>query len=52
MEIFRYSSNVYGQSALEGISFELVWLFIGAAGAVIVVHLLYKLLSKARAKSS
>jgi hypothetical protein len=41
MEIFRYSRNVYGQSTLEGMSFELVWLFIGAAAAIIVCHMIW-----------
>lgn len=42
MEIFRYSRNVYGQATLEGMAFELVWLFIGIAAVIIVGHLLYK----------
>lgn len=41
MEIFRYSRNVYGQSTLEGMSFELVWLFIGVAAIIIAGHLVY-----------
>lgn len=44
MESFRYSRNVYGQSALEGISLELKWVFIAAAELPIVTHLLYRLL--------
>lgn len=46
MEIFRYSRNVYGQSTLEGMSFELVWLFIGVATALIVGHLLYAFVTR------
>jgi len=45
VEIFRYSRNVYGQTTLEGMAFELVWLFIGIAAVVIVGHLLYKWIS-------
>jgi hypothetical protein len=43
MELFRYSRNVYGQQVLEGISFDLIWLFIGAATTIIIGHLVYKL---------
>ena len=46
MELFRYSRNVYGQATLEGMSFELVWVFIGVAAAIIIAHLLYKQFSK------
>ncbi len=45
MELFRYSRNVYGQSTLEGMAFELVWVFIGAAAVIIVTHFLYKLVT-------
>ncbi len=45
MEVFRYSRNVYGQSTLEGIAFELVWVFIGIAAVIIIGHFLYKLVS-------
>ena len=41
MEVFRYSRNVYGQSTLEGVAFELVWVFIGLAAAVIAAHLIW-----------
>jgi hypothetical protein len=50
MELFRYSRNVYGQTTLEGVSFELVWVFIGAAALFIVGHLLFKLLSAGKAR--
>lgn len=44
MESFRYSRDVHSQSTLEGISFELAWVFIAAAALLIVTHLLYRLL--------
>ena len=44
MEIFRVSRNAYGQEALIGVSWDLTWWFLGAAGAFVVVHILYKLL--------
>ncbi|MDG2090702.1 MAG: hypothetical protein P8J61_06305 [Gammaproteobacteria bacterium] len=46
MDIFRYSSNAYGQSTLEGISFELIYVFAGLAAVVIVAHFCYKLFNK------
>ena len=52
MEIFRYSRNVYGQSTLEGVSFELVWLFIGAAMLVIVGHLVWSFATRKPDKSA
>tara|TARA_R110000824_G_scaffold52692_5_gene146327 strand:- start:3454 stop:3600 length:147 start_codon:yes stop_codon:yes gene_type:complete len=41
MDIFRYSRNAYGQQVLEGISFDLIYLFTGLAATIIVAHLLY-----------
>jgi hypothetical protein len=52
IEVFRYSRNVYGQSTLEGISFELVWLFIGVASAVIVSHLVWSYVTRNKAERS
>jgi hypothetical protein len=46
MELFRYSRNVYGQSTLEGMSFELVWVFIGVAAIIIVGHLLWSFVTR------
>lgn len=46
MELFRYSRDVYGQSTLEGVSYELVWVFLGAAAVIILGHFLYKLFRK------
>ena len=46
MEIFRYSRNVYGQSTLEGVAFELVWVFIGLAAAIIVGHALWSFVTR------
>lgn len=46
MQLFRYSRNVYGQSTLEGMSFELVWVFIGAAALIIVGHLLWSFFTR------
>lgn len=46
--IFRYTKNAWGQEALEGISFDLVYVFIGLGASFICVHLVYKFLSDRR----
>jgi len=46
VEILRYSSNAYGQRVLEGISFDLIYVFAGIAAAIIVGHFVYKLFSR------
>jgi hypothetical protein len=49
MEIFRVRQDVYGQNVLEGLNWDLIWVFLGAAAAVILVHLVISLLgSKSR----
>jgi hypothetical protein len=45
MEIFRYTRDVYDQPALMGMSWDLVWLFFGAAAAVVVIHAIYMAVS-------
>ena len=42
MELFRYSRDVYGQQTLEGISWDLFWVFLGFAVIFIVGHAVYK----------
>lgn len=46
MELFRYSRDMYGQETLLGISWDLLPLFAGAAGLVIVGHLIYSMVAK------
>jgi hypothetical protein len=41
MEILRFSHNAWGQEVLEGVAFDLAYVFAGAALAVIVIHMLY-----------
>ena len=38
MEIFRVRQDVYGQSVLEGLNWDLIWVFVGVAIAVILIH--------------
>ncbi|MEE8443948.1 MAG: hypothetical protein V3S44_01275 [Alphaproteobacteria bacterium] len=42
MELFRVSRNAWGQEVLLGISWDLIWVFLGAALLFIVLHLAYK----------
>lgn len=42
MEIFRYSRNVYGQETLQGMSWDLLWIFFALGAAIIVVHAAYR----------
>ncbi len=42
MELFRVSRNAWGQEVLTGISWDLLWVFLGAALLFIVLHLAYK----------
>jgi len=41
MELFRYKSDAWGQRVLEGASWDLLWVFVGAALVFIVVHAVY-----------
>lgn len=41
MEFFRYRSDAWGQRVLEGVSWDLLWVFIGAAVVFIVCHAIY-----------
>ena len=45
MEIFRVSRNVYGQETLQGMSWDLLWVFVALGGVIIVVHALYRWLA-------
>ena len=42
MNLFRVSRNAWGQETLVGVSWDLLWVFVGAAVAFIVLHILYK----------
>jgi hypothetical protein len=38
MDLFRYSRNAWGQTTLEGVSFDLFWVFLGAAVIFVLCH--------------
>ena len=41
MEFFRYRTDAWGQRVLEGASWDLLFVFVGAALLFIVVHAIY-----------
>lgn len=41
MELLEYKSNAWGQQVLQGVSWDLLWLFVAAGGMVVVVHAAY-----------
>ena len=41
MEILRYKSDAWGQRVVEGASWDLIWVFVGAAIVFIVFHAVY-----------
>ena len=43
MELFRVSRDAYGREVLQGLSWDLIWVFFAAGVALIVVHALYRL---------
>jgi hypothetical protein len=44
VELFRVSRDIYGREVLQGMSWDLLWVFIGVGIALIVVHAVYRLL--------
>jgi len=38
MEFLKYKSNAWGQQVLEGVSWDLIWLFVAAGLMVVIVH--------------
>jgi hypothetical protein len=46
--MFRYATSVYGQTVLVGASWDLIWWFVGAGAAFIVVHAAVKALTGSR----
>lgn len=48
MELFRVARNPWGQETLIGVSWDLLWWFIGAGAAFIVVHALWVGISRSR----
>ena len=47
--MFRYATSVYGQTVLVGASWDLIWWFVGAGAAFVVIHAAVKALTRSRA---
>jgi hypothetical protein len=43
VELFRISRDAYGREVLQGLSWDLIWVFFAAGVALIVIHALYRL---------
>lgn len=42
MELVRVDQNAWGQEILLGVSWDLVWVFLGAACLFVLLHMVYK----------
>lgn len=52
MELFRVSRNLYGQETLVGVSWDLLWWFVGAGAAFIVAHAVWMAFRRSRARAA
>ncbi len=44
MELFRVSRDIYGREILQGMSWDLIWVFVALGAVLIAGHALYRLL--------
>jgi hypothetical protein len=44
VELFRVSRDIYGRETLQGMSWDLLWVFIGLGLVLIVGHAVYRLI--------
>jgi hypothetical protein len=44
MEFLRFSRDVYGRETLQGMSWDLLWVFVGMGCLLIVGHAVYRLI--------
>ena len=44
MEFLRVSRDIYGREVLQGMSWDLLWVFVGVGCVLIVGHALYRLI--------
>lgn len=42
MELFRVTRDVYGRETLQGMSWDLIWVFVGLGVLMIAAHALYR----------
>jgi hypothetical protein len=48
MEWLRYTSDVFGRRMLVGLNWDLIWIPVTAAAAIIVMHIALKLARRQR----
>lgn len=48
MQLFRVTTNPYGQEAIVGLSWDLLWWFVAAGVAFIVIHALWMAIAGSR----
>jgi len=46
MEFLRYQQDVFGQSMLVGMNWDVLWLPVAAAAAIIALHLVLRFLRR------
>jgi hypothetical protein len=44
VELLRVSRDIYGREVLQGMSWDLLWVFFGLGCVLIVGHALYRLI--------
>ncbi len=52
MQLFRLSRNAWGQETLLGVSWDLLWVFVGAAAVFVTLHILYRWLLAPKVKAA
>lgn len=52
MQLLRVASNPWGQETITGVSWDLLWWFVGAAVAFIALHAVYVTLARVRKRRS
>ena len=50
VEVVRYARDAWGQETLAGISWDLVWVFLGLGVAIVVLHGAYAAIAARRTK--
>lgn len=43
MELLRYTQDAFGRSMLVGVNWDILWIPVAAAGALVFLHMLLRL---------